>query len=394
MSEGSFESFPVEYANWWSKALFAKAYEKQFVIPVPPPRPMSWMLELLERTAFRKDLSAIRIERPIFIVGLPRSGTSILYDLLCAHEHSAYVTNCINGFTNAILAIEWMRKRFKLNIRGERFLQDSVVADFGTPSEPAIFWGKWIDRDLYSLYWPEKRGSDFSPEKISEIHTDVRKMLHAFGADPSGAGTPRRFICKYPVFQTELRMINDLFPDAIFVHIVRDGRQTANSLIKLYRLVNSQIRKIDHPYCRYMIPYPRVVTLPGLIAQYGPEDIRCTANVWQDSIDAVHSVKDSLSSFIEIRYEDILNNPETEILGLMSKLGLTRPAPENRFFWDYLSRVGHVRHTNQYGQFDVVERIAGRTLQKMGYVSGNPSERRPQVAVTPRAPDRTVDQIM
>src|SRR5579885_1085122 len=97
----------AEYANWWSKLLFKKAFEQQFVIPVPPPWIMRAGLKLLENTVFRRDLSRIKIDRPIFIVGLPRSGTSILYDLLCAHEQAAYVTNCINAFPEAPIAIEW-----------------------------------------------------------------------------------------------------------------------------------------------------------------------------------------------------------------------------------------------------------------------------------------------
>ena len=239
-----------------------------------------------------------------------------------------------------------------------------------------MFWGKWIGRDLYSLSWKEKRLADFSPEKIEEICTDIRKMLYAFGADPSGRGEQRRFICKYPVFQTELRMINDLFPDARFVHIVRDGRQTANSLVKLHRLVNEQIRKIRHPFCTSMIPYPRLPSLPGLIERFGADDIRCTAHVWQDSIEAVHAVKDELSHYTEIRYEDLLAEPERAILSLMERLDLPRPRAENRAFWDYVARIGVVRHTNQYGQFDVVEEIAGRTLRKLGYL---PAKAAPKV---------------
>jgi hypothetical protein len=364
---------PVKYENWWSKLLFSKSFERQFVIPVPPPGILRAGLGLLEKTVFNRNYSKIRIDRPIFIVGMARSGTSVLYDLLCAHEHAAYVTNAVNSFPNAIVAMEWLRRKLRLNIRGERFLKDSVISDFGSPSEPALFWGKWIGRDVHSLYWPEKRLKDFSDARIREIHTDVRKMLFAFGADPSGRGPSRRFVCKYPVFHTELRMLNDLFPGAYFVHIVRDGRQVSNSLLKLNRLLNEQIRKIDHPELESLVPYPRLASLPGLIARYGVDDIRTAAHVWQDSIDQVRSVSGELSNYVEIRYEDLLDDPAQQILSLMNRLALPRPAPENSAFWEYVNKVGVIHHKNSYGQFDVVESIAGRTLQNLGYMKPQPA---------------------
>src|SRR4051794_7280687 len=119
----------VEYANWWSKALFAKSFDNQFTIPVPPGKGLIGSLKLLERTLLKADVSALKIDRPVFIVGLPRSGTSMLYNVLCAHERAAYVTNSMNSFPEAIIGIEWIRKKLHFNIRGERFLQDSVDTD-------------------------------------------------------------------------------------------------------------------------------------------------------------------------------------------------------------------------------------------------------------------------
>lgn len=352
----------VQYANWWSKVFFKESFDKQFTLPIPPPRVFSILLKGAEKVLSPSNLDLIPIDRPIFIVGLPRSGTSMLYELLCAHERAAYVTNSINSAPETILAIEWLRKKLKLNIKGERFLADSIDTDFGSPSEPAMFWGKWIGRDVDSLYWPEKKLTDFTPEKIREIHDDVRKMILSFG------GIQKRFICKYPVFQTELRMINALFPDAFFVHIIRDGRMVANSLVKLHRLMNDQIKKIKHPTVKYLVPYPRVKSLEDHIRRFGADDIRCTAHVWQDSIEAVRAVSRDLSHFVEIRYEDILKNSEQEILGLMDRLELQRPETGNTEFWERVKKVGVIHHKNQYGHFDVVEQIAGQTLRDLGYV--------------------------
>ncbi|MBI3557179.1 MAG: sulfotransferase [Deltaproteobacteria bacterium] len=351
----------VEYANWWSKLLFQKAYERQFVIPVPNPRGLVAFMEYLEARYFTPDLEALRIDRPVFIVGLPRSGTTVLYNLLCAHKRAAYVTTAVNSFPTAICTMEWARKKFALNIRGERFLQDSIDADFSSPSEPAMFWGKWIGRDTESLYWPEKRLQDFSPEKRAEIYNDIKRLLHSFG------GNGQRFITKYPVLQTELRMIQDLFPDAHFIHIIRDGRMVANSLLKLYKLCNDQLKKIQHPTLKTLIPYPRVQNLEKYVKEFGADDIRTTAHVWQDSIAAVNAVKGELKHFTEIRYEDILENPFDEMKRIFKFVDLPWPSDDNALFKREFESVGKVRHTNKYGQFGAVEQIAASTLKAYRY---------------------------
>jgi omega-hydroxy-beta-dihydromenaquinone-9 sulfotransferase len=353
----------VEYANWWSKALFGKAFDKQFVIPVPPSRIEGLLMRFIERTKFRGDYSPIKIDRPIFIVGLPRSGTSLLYNLLCAHEKAAYVTTSINVYPDAICTIEWLRKLLNLNIRGGRFLMDSVDVDFSSPSEPAMFWGKWIGRDVDALYWPEKHKSDFSEKKLSEIYTDVRKIIWCFGH-----GEPRRFICKYPVIQTELRMIQEIFPDAHFIHIVRDGRDVANSLVKLYKLVNDQIQKIDHPWLKFLVPYPRTRNLKTWIDQYGADNLECTARVWQEAIELVEGTKKDLHHFTEVKYEDLVARPR-EVLGdLFNFCGMNWPSSDNQIFAREFATVGKLRHKNDYKDFDLIEKIAGPTLRKLGYL--------------------------
>jgi len=358
-------SSEIQYANWWSKLLFAKAFEQQFVIPLPQPAAVEGAFRWVERLAFPGDVSAIAIDRPIFLVGLPRSGTTLLYNLLCAHSDAAYVTNGMNSFPTAMRAFEKIRALFHFNVRGERFFGDSIDSDFTSPSEPIMLWGKWFDRPLDLLHWPEIRARDLAPGKIREIQDDIRKVLSCFGAD---ANRSRRFVCKYVMFPTELRLLQDLFPDARFIHIVRDGRTTANSLLKLRRLCNEQARKIDHPTVRDLVPYPRVEKLPEYVARYGADDLRTTAHVWEDAIALVEKARPDLGHFAEIRYEDLLADPERRLRELFEFMGMSWPGDGYRPFREEFARIGKLRHVNRYSGFDVVEREVGSTLSKYGYL--------------------------
>jgi hypothetical protein len=351
-----------QYANWWSKLLFKKKFENQFFIPIPASMMENKILNFIEKNKFNLDLSHLKIDRPVFIIGLPRSGTTMLYNLLCAHEKAAFITNSINACPESICTIEWLRRKFNLNITGERFLQDSIITDFSAPSEPVLLWGKWMGRDAESLYWEEKRKKDFTPKKILEIYNDIRKILFTFG------GTDKRFICKYPVMQTELRMVQDLFPDAHFIHIVRDSRQAANSLRKLYHLTNDQIKKIKHPLVKYLVPYPRVKTLRGLIEKFGDENIKTTAHIWQDSIKLVHETAPDLNHYTEVRYEDILKDPATEMKKIFEFCGLKYPEKSNEKYQKEFENVGNIQHKNDYNDFAIIEEITKETLLKLKYL--------------------------
>ena len=353
-----------QYANWWSKLLLKKKFENQFFIPIPSSAVKKWIFTTIEQHKFSHDFSQIPITKPVFIVGVPRSGTSMLYNLLCAHQQAAYVTNAINACPAAICTIEWVRKTFNLNARGERFLADSITTDLGSPSEPTLLWGKWIGRDVASLYWEERRLASFRPDQIQDIHSDIRRIIFTFGGLED---RDHRFVCKFPVMQTELRMVQDLFPDAHFIHIVRDSRPAANSLLKLYHLVNNQIKKIKHPSISHIVPYPRIKSLRDCIDRFGADDIRTTAHVWQDSIELVHQTAPDLRNFVEIRYEDILAHPTEEMRRLLQFCDLTWPSVDNASFHHELDNVGVTHHKNSYTDYDVIETITRSMLDKLKY---------------------------
>lgn len=351
----------VKYENWWSKVLFKKAFEEQFFIPVPLSTFEQFLLRTIEKYKFNLDLSEIKIEKPIFIIGLPRSGTTMLYNILCAHERAAYITNSINSCSESICAIEWLRKKLRLNVTGERMFKDSIITDLSSPAEPLTLWKKWIGRGFDELVWNEKKLSDLPEGKLDEIHHDVKKILYCFANNG-------RYICKYPVAQPELKLLQEIFPDIKIIHIVRDGREVANSLLKLYRMSNEQLQKINHPLLKSIVPYPRLKSLPGYIEKYGADDIRTTACIWRDAIDLVQRTKTELKDFYEVRYEDILQSPKSEMGKILNFCELEWPVQSNTLFQKEFDKIGVVHHKNNYHNFDVVEKYAGETLKEFNYL--------------------------
>lgn len=350
-----------EYANFWSKILLKKSFDQQFIVPVEQPKLITWFLKFWEKFILKPDLSKIKIEKPIFLISPPRSGTTMLQDVMCAHENVCFFNNTMNSFYHAPYAGEWFRRLLKLNVKGERYLKDSVEADGTTAAEPALLWARWMGRGIYDLDWNERRLKDLSPATILEIEQTIKKIIHISGGD-------KRFFCKYPAFVTEMRTLQDLFPDAKFINIVRDGRMVANSMLKLYQLSKEQIERINHPDCKELIPYPRVKKLRHYIETFGVNDIRTTAHVWNDCMDTINSFKPEITNYYEVKYEDILKNPKLELDKIFDFCELPRVSPENENFKNNLKGVGTIHHKNTYKDFDKVEEITERNLRRYGYI--------------------------
>lgn len=352
----------TQYANWWSKLLFKKKFENQFFIPLPVSKIESWIMTQIEKKKFNQLLNDVAIEKPIFIVGLPRSGTTLIYNLLCAHEQAAFVTNSMNSFPEALCTIEWLRKKLKFNIRGERFLADSIDVDFGSPSEPLTFWGRWMGRDAKSLYWPEQTVQDLGPTQVNLIYHDIRKIISTFGEGQ------KRLVIKYPIMQTEIPIIQELFPDAKFIHILRDSRPAANSMVKLCRLSNQQLNKIKHPLIQSIVPYPRVKGLKSYVDEFGSESIECTARVWNEAVELVQSRASHLKHYYEFKYEDLLSNAEVELKKIFNFCELTWPEQSNVKFQVQFKNIGKVRHKNEYTDFERITELTAPMLKKLKYI--------------------------
>lgn len=97
------------------------------------------------------------------------------------------------------------------------------------------------------------------------------------------------FVERTPAHAFVLRRIARLYPDAAVVHIVRDGRDVARSLAEL---------------------------------SFGAPSVRAGAQAWVRTLDAVQATAHALSTFREVRYEDVLLDPVAGVCALFEWLGL------------------------------------------------------------------------
>ncbi len=356
------------YSNVVARLLLRPIFRDQWIIPEAP-RYLERFFTWYERNRMDIDISSIRIDRPIFFLSMPRCGSSMLQNIMCEHTQVAYITNMMHQFRTCFCAAEHFRHRLGLDVEGERFIGDSVKVSGGSPADPVGTWADWLHYDPYSLEYAELRAPDLPKETRDRITEDIRKMLWCF--DTTG---DRRFLCKTPALLPQMRLLNDLFPDAKFIHLVRDARPSANSLVKLHKRTNEQLQAIrsrdkrlreDH---RAFIPYPRLPRLQEYVDLYGPEDIRTTAHLWKDGVNYFEQRKGDLGAYLEVRYEDILQDPKSHLQNLLDFCELPPVPPSQKGFWDQIGGVGSIHHKNVYGNFAEIEEICGTEMRRYGYL--------------------------
>jgi hypothetical protein len=203
-----------------------------------------------------------------FVVGCGRSGTTLLRAMLDSHPELA-----IPGESYFVveLAARYRRRalrRFPL----DRFL-DEIAAH-----ERFRKWG--VPEETLREVAAERRPRDFADA-----------MRAVFASYARHQGKPR-YGDKTPAYVLDLPLLAELFPEGRFVHIIRDGRDVASSLLE--------------------------------IPNWGPEGIDHAAAYWRDRVAAGRRVGSELGAerYREVRYEDLVGDPDTTLRTICSFLEL------------------------------------------------------------------------
>lgn len=213
---------------------------------------------LLELAGAASDL----IPAP-FIVGAPRSGTTLLRLMLDAHPDLAIPPE--TGFV-AVLG-----RDMPANRGPEDFLR--AITDFppGAPSWPDF----GIDRAVL-LEEVVGSGEEFSATEALRIF--YRSYARRFGKTRWGDKTPTHCL--------QIPEIRRLVPESHFIHIVRDGRDVALSLRNTW-------------------------FSPG-------QDAGVLANYWSNCVSTARRDGSSVGGYLELRYEDLVLDPETQLRRICS----------------------------------------------------------------------------
>jgi len=193
--------------------------------------------------------------RPIFIVGVGRSGTSMLQSMLNAHKDITFPPE-----THFIRT--YLSKKLDLNDVKEKLLQDKDLIKLNIPLEP-IFEKSSNLNDFYTqllISYMQKQNKNIVGDK-----------------DPKNIEF--------------LKLIYSIFPNAIIIHIYRDPRAVIASRLKAKWSKNK-------PFWQHLLAYKSQLAYGRKVG------------------------KRLFDKYIEIKYENLIRNPESELKNLCSSIGI------------------------------------------------------------------------
>ena len=159
------------------------------------------------------------IDRPIFVIGCGRSGTTVVYDLLCEHEQLGWFSNYTEHFSAPWLASLSRGRRYA-------FVRDHLGRFAPRPHEAHCLWSSCAPaRDAIAGNAP-LTAADATADEIQCLRSIVRSHLRYQGR--------RRFVNKNTRNARRIGYLSAVFPDALFVHVARDPRATVASLLRVH----------------------------------------------------------------------------------------------------------------------------------------------------------------
>jgi hypothetical protein len=352
----------AEYRSLLSRWILQPFVDRQFLVPLHPlPVWIEHFLKWYERRVLDIDVRGMAIDRPIFLIGLPRSGTTLLQDILCTHPDVAFITNVMNQFPSCFCAAEALRRSLRLDFRAERYV-DGLEIRAGSANEGMTFFAQWFGVDLYSLEYRNLRAGDFTPGQVEGWMETIRRIVWSSG------GTRHRFFNKNPGLLPYMLLLNDVLPSAKFIHLVRDPRLCANSMIKLCHRNQAQEAKLrGQREENLMVPYPRLPNLAQNVKLYGADDIRTTAHLWDDAMTFVARHSAAIRFFHTVRHEDIVANPRHELSKILEFCELREIDDPNAPFWREAGRIGVVPTTAGHDHFERIAEICRSNMDQYGY---------------------------
>jgi len=269
------------------------------------------------------------VSRPLVVLGVSRSGTTLLRVIL---DRSPGIAIPDESFFVPLLA-----RRHSRTVFAERFLDDVARV-------PTIrAWGL--------------QPADIEPR----IHTGMTvgaAIAAIFETYAERVGKPR-WGDKTPMYMRHLGLLESLFPNAQYVHLIRDGRDVALSFLEMPEGT-----------------FTRTWAHPATPAQF--------ACLWGKEVSDARALGRRLGSarYLEIRYEELVTDPdevlvgicdfaevpfETDMLAYAGAVDVSEKPHQQRLLRPPTAGVRSWRDDMSSEDVVAFEHVAGDVLRELGY---------------------------
>ena len=315
-------------------------------------------LRVVERLVYsRSRMARIRIdEAPLYIQGFARSGTTHLLNLLAQDPQFATVSTFQAMAAPVFLTGRgWLERLIASRIPTTRPM-DNMAVSLSLPQEEDVALANSSHHSPAHLLSFPSRSQDFL-EKYSTMrltNDEMRQWEFAYLdvlRRASFASGSKRLLLKSPANLGRTAVLLRLFPDAKFVHIVRNPYVVYQSMTHMYKTMLSICQMDDA----------------------NPDDVAAITRdsyVWMMTQYMSDRELIPHGHLAEIRYEDLERDPLTQLARVYSELDLQDWEKAKESIETYLESVAEYRK-NTYeidsSTIDLVNRDWGFAIDEWGY---------------------------
>jgi len=244
---------------------------------------------------------------PVFLVGAPRAGTTLLYQLMVRAFRLAYINNLLADFPRSgpVLA----------NLMGCRYwpvpvsLQNSYgrTPGWSGPSEGGRFWHMAIPPGEHH----EMAAGELCHDKVDFLRRSLAAMVKAYRAP---------FISKNVLNSVRMDLLDSVFPGALFIVCRRDPVANAKSVLAGRRRTMS-----ENPGPWSVVPRKLLDKSAAPVPAYVAWQIIYT-------YEAIAASRKCLgeNQVLDVHYEELCRNPEETMEGIHRFLEKGGSAVERR----------------------------------------------------------------
>jgi hypothetical protein len=303
--------------------------------------------QLKNRLKTRKLLHELHIKKtftdisdPVFVIGLPRSGTTLLFNLLAQDDsHRSPLYWEIMHLMPVVKNNKDREKRRKKTNR-ELIIAKTLIPKLRamhtiraeTPEECEQIATMNVRSFVYMCMAEVPEYIDYLKEcSFDSVFDWHKKFFQALEL----SGKPKRWLLKDPSHIGHLPEILKTYPNAKFIHIHRDPTESVGSFCSLTKNVRSAFsRKIDtHVIGQTVIDF------------------------WNHNLEKGMSDRKSLSDnqIVDIQYDEFINNPIEVIKHTYSQLNFDMNIATENNIQNYLikdkeiTKLKHVYSLEEYG---------------------------------------------
>jgi hypothetical protein len=311
----------------------------------------AWCGGRVERTRVRNA--------PLFIVGHWRTGTTLLHELLILDPRHNYPNTYQCLAPNHFLLTERVFGRLFGFLLPSRRPMDNMAAGWDRPQEDEFaLCMLGAPSPYFTIAFPNRPPQDqdaFDLEHLPPRDFRTWKTLFLRFVRQLTFKDPRRLILKSPTHSCRIKTLLELFPDARFVHIVRDPYVVFPSTVNLWKTL----------YLTHGLQTP---TFAGL-----EEHVFETFTHLYDRLEKSRKLVPP-GRYHAMRYEDLIHDPLGEMRKMYDGLelgGFDEVLPR---FTAYLNANTDYK-TNRYKPLapelrDEITRRWGKVIRQYGYEHG------------------------